>query len=196
VKIFRVARWLIFAALGAAVLLMLGNPAPISPPMSRADRAGQADSFFRKMSELRARRTGDEAGVVVRFTSAEVEAALQQRGMTPPSGDEGAAPADDGNAPAASAYRIGFDGDVARGQFQADARVKQVTLTIGGHVGARDGYVTIDPTEFRIGRLRIPVSLLRGALEQRLREQREALRLPDYVSDVRVEQGRLVIRGK
>jgi hypothetical protein len=56
--------------------------------------------------------------------------------------------------------------------------------------------VTFDPTEFKVGDLSIPVSLVNSALQKKLAEQREQLRLPEGVASLRVENGELVITQK
>jgi hypothetical protein len=87
-----------------------------------------------------------------------------------------------------------FDHDVVRGQFATSFKGKQVYLTIAGHLGARDGYVTFEPTELKIGRLRVPVSMVNGRLQKKLLEQREKLKLPGFITGLRVEGGQLVVR--
>ena len=63
-------------------------------------------------------------------------------------------------------------------------------------MGAKDGYATFDPTEFKVGDLSVPVSLVNDQLQKRLQEQRDRLKLRDFVGDLRVEKGELVIREK
>ena len=176
-RVIRVARWFILAGIVGAVVLMLLKPVPIAQPMSREDRAGNALSFHRKMSELRQRTAAGQRDALVRLTAGEVLAAM--------------VPEDEPSA--AGSYLVSFDRDVVRGQFTASVRGIAVYITIAGHVGARDGYAVFEPTEFRIGRLGIPISLIKGRLQQRLAEQREQLRLPDYISGLRVEEGQLVM---
>ena len=191
-KVYRVARWLVLAGLIVAVLLMLRTPAPIATPMSRDALAENAQSFQQKLTQLAAAQAGGQQGVEVRLTAAEVTAAMSQANAAPPAGDG----KDPGGTPKADPYQITFENDVVRGRFTTDLKGKQLYVTLGGHVGVSDGYVTFSPTEFRIGDLWIPVSLVNGRLQQKLREQREKLKLPDFVSEVRVERGELVVRGK
>jgi hypothetical protein len=44
--------------------------------------------------------------------------------------------------------------------------------------------------------LSIPVSLVNDALQKKLLEQRDRLKLPDGVDDMHVENGQLVMTGK
>ena len=191
-KVYRVARWLVVAGLILAVVLMLRTPAPITTPMSRDALAESAQSFQRKLTELAAAQAGGQQGVEVRLTAGEVSAALSQANAAPPSADG----EDPGGKPSADPYQVSFENDVVRGQFTTVVKGKQLYVTLAGHVGVQDGYVTFSPNEFRIGDLPIPVSLVNGRLQKKLLEQRDKLKLPDFVSEVRVERGELVVRGK
>ena len=93
-------------------------------------------------------------------------------------------------------YQVQLQGDVARGQFVANVAGKDVYVTLAGHLGSENGYVTFDPTEFKIGEFNIPVSLVNSALQKKLAEQREQLKLPDGVASLRVADSELVITQK
>ena len=93
-------------------------------------------------------------------------------------------------------YQVKLQGDVAHGQFLTQIAGKDIYVTLAGHLGSQDGYVTFDPTEFKVGDLSIPVSLVNSALQKKLAEQREQLKLPDGVASLRVENSELVITQK
>jgi hypothetical protein len=93
-------------------------------------------------------------------------------------------------------YAVKLEGDVARGQFATQIAGKDVYVTLAGHLGSQDGYVTFDPTEFKVGELNIPVSLVNSALQKKLVEQREQLKLPTGIASLRVENSELVIMQK
>src|SRR4029077_5148297 len=93
-------------------------------------------------------------------------------------------------------YQVNFEGDIARGQFVTQIGGKDVYVTLAGHLGSKDGYATFDPTEFKVGDLNIPVSLVSGALQKKLGEQRDRLKLPDDIGDIKVEGGKLVATQK
>jgi hypothetical protein len=67
---------------------------------------------------------------------------------------------------------------------------------VSGHLGAKDGYVTFEPTNFKVGDLTIPVSLVSPALQKKMQEQREQMKLPAFIGDLRVADGQLIIRPK
>ena len=54
----------------------------------------------------------------------------------------------------------------------------------------------LKPTEFKVGDLNIPVSLVNGPLQQKLSEQRDRLKLPDNIGGLQVENGQLVLTQK
>jgi uncharacterized protein YpmS len=90
-------------------------------------------------------------------------------------------------------YQVTFEGDIARGQFVTEIGGKDVYVTLAGHLGSQNGYATFDPTEFKVGDLSIPVSLVNDALQKKLNEQRDRLKLPDNVGGIKVENGELVM---
>jgi hypothetical protein len=89
-----------------------------------------------------------------------------------------------------------MDGDLVRGQFLTQIAGKDVYLTLAGHLGAKDGYATFDTTEVKVGDLSVPVSLVNDALQKKLAEQRDQLKLPNNVRDLKVENGELVFVEK
>jgi len=93
-------------------------------------------------------------------------------------------------------YQVRLDGDVARGQFVTQVAGKDLYITVAGRLGSQDGYVTFEPTEFKLGDMNVPVSLVQSALQKKLAEQRDQLKLPDGIASLRIENGELVITQK
>lgn len=90
-------------------------------------------------------------------------------------------------------YQLSFEGDIAKGQFLTQVGGKTVWVTLAGHLASKDGYATFDPTEFKIGDLDVPVSLVNDALQKKLGEQRDRMKLPADVGGIKVENGELVM---
>jgi hypothetical protein len=90
-------------------------------------------------------------------------------------------------------YQLSFEGDLAKGQFLTEIAGKPVWVTLEGHLASKDGYATFDPTEFKVGDLEVPVSLVNDALQKKLGEQRDKLKLPDNVGGFKVENGEMVL---
>ena len=75
--------------------------------------------------------------------------------------------------------QVTYEGDVVHGRFLTEIGGKDVWVTISGHMGSKDGYATFDPTEFKVGDVNVPVSLINPALQRKLAEQHDKLKLPD-----------------
>jgi len=93
---------------------------------------------------------------------------------------------------------VDFHGNELTGQFATNVYGKDVYITISGRLASKDGYATFDPTGFKFGNLSIPVSLVNDTLQKKLAEpeNREKLKLPDFVQSIRIENGELVVEEK
>jgi hypothetical protein len=183
---------------------ILSKPQPVATPQSAEEARANAQSFDQKIAVIEAARKENGAPAEVRFTSDEVSAEIaQSMGAVPPP------PPTNGNSQPRSSdavlgegevqikrYQVKLEGNVARGQFVANIAGKDVWVTLAGHLGSEGGYVTFDPTEFKVGEFSIPISLVNSALQKKLAEQREQLRLPPGIASLRVENGELVIAQK
>jgi hypothetical protein len=205
----KIDRIISIATLGAsviAIVLVLKRPQPVATPQPPAAAAVNAQSFQEKVQQLDQPREAGEPPAEVHITSDEVSAAIAQAaGALPaaiaaqPSSDAAPSSPDAAIAPGQpniKDYQVNFDGDIARGQFVAEIGGKTVYITLAGHLGSKDGYATFDPTEFKVGDLSIPVSLVNDALQKRLAEQRDQLKLPDNVGGIKIENGELVMTQK
>ena len=198
---------------------LFSRPQPVAEPQSQDVAKVNASSFDQKIERLETPRTSGEAPAEVRFSSDEVSAEIAQSTSSPAAGAMNPVSA---TAPAANTdsakpvstppsspdvaisqgqvqvkgYEVKLEGDVARGQFATQIAGKDVYVTLAGHLGSQNGYVTFDPTEFKVGELNIPVSLVNSALQKKLVEQREQLKLPQGIASLRVEDSQLVITQK
>jgi hypothetical protein len=196
-----------------AVVLVLKKPQPVSQPQAPAAAAANAQSFANKIQQLDQPKEQGGTPAEVRLTSDEVGAALAQAAgaipmsamqsataqtsptlasPVPSSPDAAIAP----GQPEIKDYQLSFDGDVAHGQFLTQVAGKDVWVTLSGHLGSDNGYATFDPTEFKVGDLNVPVSLVKDALQKKLAEQRDRMKLPDGVGGMKVENGELVMTQK
>lgn len=198
-KIYRTVRWVILVGLIVAVFLLLKKPNPVAKPQDSATVAANAQSYQAKLQQLEQAKEQGQSQAEVHLTAGEISAAITQAGAISAPAVETPAPAP-GSAtaeqPKVTDYQVSFEGDIVRGQFSTEVAGKQLYVTIGGHLGAKDGYATFDPTEFKVGDLSVPVSLVNDQLQKRLLEQRDRLKLPDFVGALRVENGELVIKEK
>ena len=178
------------------IFLMLKKPAPVAMSVDNTTRSLNAQSFENKMRELEEAHSTGRSEAEAHLTAGEVAAAMTQSdAVADPAVQNTSAPASP-DVPKVEDYQVNFVDDIVRGQFATEVEGKQVYVTLAGHLGSKDGYVTFDPTEFKIGDLSIPVSMVNDKLQQKLREQHDRLKLPDFVGDLRVQNGELVIREK
>ena len=213
---FKIDRIISIATLVAslvAIFLVLKKPAPVAQRQAPAAIAANAQSFGQKMAELeQAVRESQGGGGLsqgsgnstyqipkseVHINSNEIGAVIAQSLGT--AGGMGNLSADSNigsGAPTIKDQQVSFEGDVVHGQFLTEIAGKDVWVTVSGHLGEKDGYATFEPTEFKVGDLNVPVSLVNPALQKKLGEQRDRLKLPDFVGDVKVQNGELVMQQK
>lgn len=195
-----------------AIILVLKKPAPVAQPQAQAAIAEHAQSFDRKMAEFEqatqqstssaaSSPSNPEAGrtapkAEVHINSDEIGAVLAQTlgnaggaALTPDSNIGSA-------APTIKDQSVTMDGDVVHGQFLTEIAGKDVWVTVSGHIGEKDGYATFDPTEFKVGDLSVPVSLVNPALQKKLAEERDRLKLPDNVGAMKIQNSELVMQQK
>jgi hypothetical protein len=216
-KKWKLDRIISLATLGTslvALVLVLKRPAPVAAPQTPAQVAANAQSFQEKVSQLEsppadrpqnaqvsfgagstsAGASIPSAAAQVRITSGEVTAAITQAaGALPAAGAQLAPGTDLGAMPNILDQQVSFDGDTVHGQFLTTVAGKNVWVTVSGHLGSKDGFATFEPTEFKVGDLNVPVSLVNDALQKRLADQRDHLKLPDGVGGIKVENGELVL---
>jgi hypothetical protein len=199
-----------------AIILVLKKPAPVAPSQPPAAIAEHAQSFDQKMAEFEqatqlspASGSSDtsksDAGPAtlasskaeVHINSDEISAVLAQS-LGNAAGTTGLSPDTNigSGAPTIKDQNVSLDGDVVHGQFLTQIAGKDVWGTISGHLGETDGYATFDPTEFKVGDLSVPVSLVNPALQKKLAEQRDRLKLPENVGAMKVENSELVMQQK
>ena len=193
-----------------SVYLLLQKPRPVAEPQAPAVVAANAQSFQYKLDQLERARARGQAETEVRLNSDEVNAAIAQaktsmpatpgRQLTPTTAtaETQSAPSGSGadEQPTVRDYQVNFEGDVVKGQFLVPIAGKDVWVTVAGHLGTKDGYATFDPTQFKVGEMNIPVSLVNEALQKKLSEQRDQLKLPEFIGDQKVENGELVMKEK
>ncbi|HTC92332.1 MAG TPA: hypothetical protein VK699_02635 [Terriglobales bacterium] len=208
VSFYKIFRWVVLVVAFVVIFMMLGKPPRPSLPMSREDAKQQAQSYEQKWDQLVLSPPGSE-GAKAHFTSDEITAGINRQiaGPVPVAASNGAgqpkspelAPdsqvADD--APIRN-VDVDFHGNEFTGQAIVNVHGKDVYITISGRLGSNDGYATFEPTNFKVGDLTIPISLVNDALQKKLAEpeNREKLKLPDFVQSIRIENGELVVEKK
>ncbi|HXX99486.1 MAG TPA: hypothetical protein VEI54_01110 [Candidatus Limnocylindrales bacterium] len=209
---FRCLRWSTYlAALITLILLLHKSPAP--PVQVSPQAATRAEEKVQAVQESAAQ--GQQA--TLRLNESELNSYLASHlalaGSTAlnsavnpaakPSDSPGT-PSEGPGAPTATDIeqvrssvkdvKVQMEGDRVKAYVVFDMHGKEMTLELVGKLGAQDGYLKFEPVSGQIGSLPIPQSTLESAV-QRLMESpdnREKLRLPSDVSDLRIEHGELV----
>lgn len=220
-KKFKLDRIISIATLVAsliAIILVLKKPEPVAQRQAPAAIAEHAQSFDQKMAEFE-QATRQASSSSEPFSSAAGQAPPPAASASPKAevhinsdeigavlaqtlGNTGGAAnlSPDTNlgsaAPTIKDQQVSFDGDLVHGQFLTEIAGKDVWVTVSGHIGEKDGYATFDPTEFKVGDLSVPVSLVNPALQKKLAEERDRLKLPNNVGGVKVENSELVMQQK
>jgi hypothetical protein len=177
------------------------QPAARSTPAqvaAGADYAGTAASGSTSVP------TAAQPKAEVHLNSDEVGAALAQSLGNAGAGAMGAMAAGElspdsnlgAGQPTIKDQQVSFEGDVVHGQFLTEIGGKDVWVTVSGHLGSSNGFATFDPTEFKVGDLNVPVSLVNPALQKKLAEQSDRMKLPDNVGGLKVQNGELVMQQK
>jgi hypothetical protein len=212
-KLQRIISWATLAISILTLVLVLQRPAPVTLPVTPVAAAASAQSFQDKLDRLEQPKPTGQGESEVRMNSAEVNAALAQAagllsagatGATAPtataSGSSPAQPSGSmefpGPVPGIRDSQVSMDGDLVRGQFLTQIAGKDVYLTLVGHLGSKDGYATFEATEVKLGDLSVPVALVNDALQKKLAEQHDQLKLPNNVKDLKIENGELVFVEK
>jgi hypothetical protein len=210
-KPFKILRWFFIIAGIVGIFLALKTPSNPGPQLDRAAQHDQAQAFEEKISSLAAARQQGSAAEVS-LESGEVNAAIAQSLSSPESQAEikksaaqlasttetkpasGSTSEQSGDGQIKD-VRVEFSGDVVTGYFTTQQYGKEIHLTVAGRLGCKDGYATFEPTAFKIGDLSVPVSFVNPALQKKLAEPetREKLKLPEFVADLRIVNGRLFV---
>lgn len=208
-RVYKILRWPILVILCFVLALFFKQPDRLSTQRQpQTAVARNANSFQNKLGELQEAHQRGDSGAEVRLTSDEVGAALIVANPQPQA-QPAQTVASTNNNPSGSATltpeqvpvkdpQVIFEGDEVKGQFAANVYGKDVFVTLSGHLGAKDGYATFQPTSFKIGSMPVPMSVVQAQLDKKLSEPetREKLKLPEFVSDLRIENGQLVITEK
>jgi hypothetical protein len=198
-KIYKVVRWVVLAALILVVIFGLKKPAPPAPPLAPQAVKEQAQQFETKLQQIEtAERNGNTPEPeATTFTSSEVNAFIQDaserakaEAAKQPTLAEAQAEVKD--------TQVAFSGNEVIAQAVTERYGQDVYVTVRGRLGAENGYLRFYPTGFKIGDLSVPVSLVDPTLQKKLNEPgtHEKLKLPEFIADLRVENGQLVIVPK
>lgn len=208
--VWKASRWIILCGMAAVVFLMLKRPPAVADAVAPEAARQRSDDVQAKLTDLELAHQRGEAAEA-RFSTEDIDAVLQKAQTESagapvsahPQPEPVAAPeqqsASSEPAPEISTTLVAFEGDHATGQFVVHALGgKDIYLTVSGKIKAVNGYASFEFTEGKIGEMPVPIALLNSRLQEKLQdpETRAKLKLPDFVADIRVENGQLVMVEK
>jgi hypothetical protein len=94
--------------------------------------------------------------------------------------------------------KVDMDGDIVKAYVIFDFHGKDLSLELDGHLTADNGYMRFEPVSGKLGSLPLPQSTLNEAVEKLMAspENREKLRLPPDIRDIKIVDGQAVIQYK
>src|SRR5271169_1712848 len=94
--------------------------------------------------------------------------------------------------------KVDMVGDLVKAYVIFDFHGKDISLELDGHLGAENGFMKFEPVSGKLGSLPLPQSTLNAAVEKMIAspENRDKLRLPADISDIKIVDGKAVIQYK
>jgi hypothetical protein len=200
--VFRIVRWATYLAAFVSIALLLHKSPP--PPVATTPQA--AASAEQKVSQVEQSVSQGQAATL-RLDQTELNSYLANHLDIAPQasaelsgGGPGAPTAADVEQARSSVrdVKVQMDGDQVHAYVVFDVHGKDMTLDLVGKLGAADGYLKFEPVSGHIGSMPIPQSALESAVRQLMvsPENREKLKLPPDITDLRIENGELVTTYK
>lgn len=193
---FRIIRWMTYAAAIVSLLLILHKkPAPLVKTSPQA--AARAEEKIQRTEQAAA------AGQPATLRMDETELNSYLAAHLDLAGNAGSSPArvqPDVGSPRSSVkdVRLELVNDRVRAYVVFDMHGKDMSLQLEGRLHATGGYIQFEPIAGEFGSFPIPQSTLRSAVRRMMDspENREKFKLPREVSDIRIENGEVVLEYK
>jgi hypothetical protein len=95
-------------------------------------------------------------------------------------------------------FKVQLMDDRVKAYVVFDVHGKDMTLQLEGRLGSQNGYLHFEPLSGQFGSLPIPQSALESAVQRLMDspENREKLKLPPEISDLRIQNGEVVASYK
>jgi hypothetical protein len=194
----RILRWSTYlAALITLILLLHKTPPPavVSTPQAAASAEQKVSEVEQTVSQGQPATLRLDQTELNSYLANHLDLAPQT--ATAASSSSSGAPTDADVEQVRSSVRdvrVQMEGDQVHAYLLFDLHGKEMSLDLVGRLGAADGYIKFEPVSGHIGSLPIPQSALESAVRQLMESpvNREKLRLPSDVSDLRIENGELV----
>jgi hypothetical protein len=221
-KLYKILSWSSLAALiMTIVLVMHKSPAPNIP--FDAGAAARAEQKFAAADSAKAAGQPGQVALDRSELNSYLAQNLQTQTPAPAGAPAGVAPggAADGsggnaaNDPSAALaagdprsledvqssvkdVKVDMVGDLVKAYVIFDFHGKDISLELDGHLSSENGFVKFEPVSGKIGSLPLPQSTLNAAVEKMMAspENRDKLRLPADISEIKIVDGQAVIQYK
>lgn len=194
---FRVVRWTIYACALAALVLLLHKSAP-PPVLATSEAAARVEQKFQDVQQAVAQ--GESA--TLRMDETELNSYLASHlALEDPIGKTSTPNRDWSAADDVQQLRsnvrdvkVQLIDDRLKAYVVLDIHGKDMTLQLEGKLGTDNGFLKFQPVSGHLGALPIPQATLQVAVRKLMAapENREKLRLPDDISDLKIENGEVV----
>ncbi|MDP9267081.1 MAG: hypothetical protein M3P27_01990 [Acidobacteriota bacterium] len=212
-SVWRLIRWLILLALVLVVVQVLRRPAPpLAVQRTPQERAADAAAFRTKLDALQRAHNEGTPGLPARFSENELNAYIEQSVAEISSNATSNVPSNAQAETAAAALvrtvkapTVTLAGDEITVQMTVERFGKEFIFSLSGRLGTQHeasqnegSYVAFHPTSCKLGLVSIPLGLVDKLVQQKLAEpeNREKMKLPEFIQSVRVENGELVVMEK
>jgi len=207
--ILRIIRWSTYAfALVTLILLFHKVPPPLveASPQAAARVEEKFEAVERAVASGQAATLRLDESELNSYLSTHLDLAGHGTANSAPAG--GAQPAP--NAPTPSPQeveqmrsnvrdvKVQLIEDRVKAYVLFDVHGKDMTLQLEGRLSTQNGYLRFEPVSGQIGSLPIPQSSLESAVQRMMDspENREKLKLPSDISDLRIQNGEIVATYK
>jgi hypothetical protein len=198
----RIIRWTLYGAVLVTLILLLYKAAP--PPVRATPEA--AALVAKKFQDVQ-QAVSQGQPATLRMNETELNSYLASRldldadgtadavaDPSDPDGDVSPRYAAEQMRSNVRAVKVQLVQDRVKAYVVLDVHGRDMTLRLEGKLEADNGFLKFDPVRGQIGALPIPQSTLEAAVRRLMQspENRDKLRLPDEVSDLKVENGEVV----
>jgi hypothetical protein len=208
-RIFRIIRWSTYACALITLLMLLHKvPPPVVETSPQA--AARVEQKFEQVEKVVA--SGQPATLRLdeselnSYLSTHLELAGNRSANTPPAATPPGAPNAETPLPQeveqmrsnVSDVKVQLIEDRVKAYVVFNVHGKDMTLQLEGRLGTQNGYLRFEPLSGQIGSLPIPQSTLESAMQRLMDspENREKLKLPPDISDLRIQNGEIVASYK
>jgi hypothetical protein len=218
VLVFRIVRWTVYACVLIVLILVLHKSAP--PAVSATpEAAARVEQKFQDVQQAVAQ--GQPATLRMdetelnSYLASHLELAMktaQAKANSEVNAATGAGPSATSDATPSAEQASADDVEQMRSNVKdvkvqlVDDRVKayvvydvhgkDMTLQLEGKLGAENGFLRFEPISGQVGALPIPQATLEAAVRKMMEspENREKLKLPSDISDLKIENGEVVAK--